>query len=186
MFRQFLARPVEVGAVAASSRMLAESLTTLAGVAEASCVVELGPGTGAVTGVILEQLPETASFMALEINPDFVRILNHRFPDILVIQDSAVHLAKYLEKYETGFCDSIVSGLPFASFDDELQSQIIEAALRALKPGVMFTTFSYLQSQLLPQARSLIRALHERFSEVDRSPVIWRNVPPVYVYRAKK
>ena len=47
--RQFVSRNMETGAVATSSRGLAELITDYASVDKASVVIELGPGTGVFT-----------------------------------------------------------------------------------------------------------------------------------------
>lgn len=43
----------------------------------AETVLELGPGTGIVTEIILENLAQDARFMALEINPAFASEQDH-------------------------------------------------------------------------------------------------------------
>jgi phospholipid N-methyltransferase len=67
-----------------------------------------------------------------------------------------------------------------------LQRDILKAAHDSLSDDGVFVTFAYLQGFALPPAwrfRSLLRGL---FSEVKQSDVVWRNVPPAFVYRCRK
>jgi phospholipid N-methyltransferase len=79
--------------------------------------------------------------------------------------------------------DYIVSGLPWANISPETQDRIMEAVVASLADGGIFTTFAYLHARWLPKARQFRRALEDRFAHVETSPVIWRNLPPAFVYR---
>jgi phosphatidylethanolamine/phosphatidyl-N-methylethanolamine N-methyltransferase len=80
----------------------------------------------------------------------------------------------------------MISGLPWAAFPLALQEEVLDAVVAALRPGGRFTTFAYLQGTLLPAGRRFRRRLDEHFCEVRRSPVVWRNFPPAFVYRCRK
>ena len=80
----------------------------------------------------------------------------------------------------------IVSGLPFASFESELQDQVLAAVKGALVDGGVFATFAYWQGLLVPQGRRFRRILGDEFSEVTTTKTVWTNVPPAFVYRAVK
>src|SRR5262245_25740001 len=67
-FRAFLREPLQVGAFWPSSRALAEQIVAGCDLASRETVVELGPGTGAFTSLILERLKRKSRFFALEIN----------------------------------------------------------------------------------------------------------------------
>jgi phosphatidylethanolamine/phosphatidyl-N-methylethanolamine N-methyltransferase len=82
--------------------------------------------------------------------------------------------------------DCIVSGLPWASFPDDMQTQYLDAMMTVLKPGGQFVTFAYLQGLLLPAGRRFRRKLDHYFSRVDRSRTVWLNLPPAFVYRCRR
>lgn len=185
-FLQFVTEPVSVSSVVPSSKALAEMVTNHGGVRDASFVVEFGPGTGAITQVIWDQLPRDAGFLAMEINPKFVSVLRRYYPQVPVVADSALNTRKYLEERGVASCDTIISGLPFASFDDDLQSRMLEESSKLLRPGGRFVTFSYLLSPYLPKGRRFGKKLREHFAEVEKSEVIWQNIPPAFVYCATK
>ncbi len=182
----FITSPKHVGAVVPSSSYLADRVTEAGGVREASVVVEWGPGTGAITGAILERLPDDATFFGIEISPDFCRAMGERFPNVTVYQDSAAETRKYLEERGFHSCDSVVSGLPWASFEDALQDELLEALVDVLRPGGKFVTYTYFMSPWLPAGRKFRRKLQDRFQRFDVLPLEWRNVPPAYVYVATK
>jgi phospholipid N-methyltransferase len=82
--------------------------------------------------------------------------------------------------------DAIVCGLPWSIFSPALQTELLEATLSVLRPGGQFTTFAYLQGLMLPTGRRFRDRLHECFSSVERSPTVWRNFPPAFVYRCRR
>lgn len=184
--KEYFASPKHVGAPAPSSRALAETVTDAARVAEASVVLEFGPGTGSFTEVIARKLPRGATFIAIEISEEFVRAVRKRCPGVHVVRDSAQNARAHLTALGLTSCDTIISGLPFAVFEDALQDALLDAAVEVLKPGGLFVTFTYFYSPFLPQGRKLRRKLGARFSRVDRTPIVWRNFLPAFAYRAQK
>lgn len=184
--RQFLIRPGVTGAVAPSSRALAELIVATAGVPEASVVVELGPGTGVFTEEIQRRLAPGAIFFAIEINPEFVRATKERCPAAMVHEGSAVDLRKFLLEHGQECCDAIVCGLPWASFEESLQDALLDAIVTTLNPGGRFATFAYLQGLALPAGQRFRRKLKQVFSSVTTTKTVWTNLPPAFVYRGVK
>ena len=82
-------------------------------------------------------------------------------------------------------CDAIVSGLPWASFPEELQDDILDAVLDVLKPGGTFATFAYLRGDKTELGQQFRRKLNDRFSDIELSRTVWKNIPPAFVYRAR-
>jgi phospholipid N-methyltransferase len=183
--REFMRSPAQTGALAASTPRLTDLITTLAGVREASAVVELGSGTGVCTEAILARLPHHSRFLALEINPFFVEATRRRCPGAVVIHDDAAHVRRHLESLGITSCDAIISGLPWASFTPEKQDRLLDAAVEVLGPGGRFVTFAYLQGLLLPAAQRFRSRLRRHFRRVEISRTVWLNLPPAFVYRAE-
>jgi len=183
---EFVRKPMSVGAVAPSSRRLAELITDAAEVGRASTVVEFGPGTGVFTEVILRKIQPRTTFFAIEANESFAAATRKRFPGVEVFHDSAASVRALLESRGHASCDCIVSGLPFASFTAALQDEILAAIVDVLVPGGRFATFAHLAGIVSPRARRFRRRLLEQFSDVAVTHTIWRNLPPAYVYRAVK
>jgi len=185
-FKQFLTSPAKTGSVTPSSKALADAVVRMAAVSEARTVVEFGPGSGAITGSIVESLAADATFFAMEINADFVTIMRERFPDVTVHNDSATNTRQYLEQAGAASCDSIVSGLPWTFFKDELQDELLDTILDVLRPGGVFSTYMYVHSPVAPAGRRFVNKLKARFSHVEDSPVVWKNFPPAIVHGARK
>ena len=183
---QFLAKPFTTGAICASSPELAKMITEDIGIEKAKCVVELGPGTGAVTSFIAEAVPTKSTFFAVELNHNMYIALKRRFPKLKVYQDCASNLPMLLDKEGFKHADTIISGLPWASFSDELQEEILNAIVAALPKGGTFATFAYIQGTLLPSGRNFKRRLRKHFSKVEKSKVVWMNIPPAFVSRCWK
>ena len=182
----YLDDPRAVGSIIPSSRGLANAITDAAGVREAKTVVEFGPGTGVFTTVIQQKLNDEAVLVAIEIREDFAEVVRRRCPGAHVFHDSATNVQRCLEAVGRQKCDCIVSGLPFALFDDELQDKLLEAAYGALEPGGVFATFTYIFAQHLPKGEKFHRGLRERFVSVERTRTVWANVFPAFAYRARK
>jgi phosphatidylethanolamine/phosphatidyl-N-methylethanolamine N-methyltransferase len=179
----FLRRPACVGALAPSSQALARAMVRCCAPETSQTVVELGPGTGAFTGLILKQIGKNTKFFAVELDPVFARGLRARFPDLTVYNDTAERLDKYLVMNGEKKADLIVSGLPWASLPLTVQQRIFEAVLKSLVPGGVFATFGYVHARWFPNAQRFRRRLEQHFSRVDESPVVWRNFPPAFIYR---
>ena len=186
ILREYMRNPRRTGAVAASSGALARTICSEIGIASAKSIVEYGPGTGIFTREILARRRPDALFCAFEVNPKLAERFRGQFPDVTLFEDSAANAPDLLPKIDMGPADCIVCGLPWAAFDDDLQDALLDATMSILRPGGKFATFAYLQGLLLKAGRHFRRKLHDRFALVRRSPVVWRNLPPAFVYRCTK
>jgi len=184
--KEYVSAPGVVGAFVPSGPRLANLVTDAAGVSNARVIVEFGPGTGAFTEVIVKKMPKDAQCLAIELQEDFAKIVKERCPTVAVFQESAANVSACLAKMGLDKCDCIVSGLPFAIFEDGLQSSILDAAFNALKPGGVFVTFTYFLAHLMPKGRAFRRKLVQHFTKVERTRVEWLNVFPAFAYRAIK
>jgi phosphatidylethanolamine/phosphatidyl-N-methylethanolamine N-methyltransferase len=182
----FLRRPVRIGAVAPSSCWLAEAVLGGCDLQHADTVVELGPGTGAFTELILRRIGRSTTFFALELAPEHVRNLRRRFPELVVYNDSAEAIAYYLALHGKTKADCIISGLPWANMLPKLQDRIANAVFGCLAADGVFTAFAYVHASGLPTARHFRHRLRQRFAQVEISPIIWRNLPPAFVYRCRQ
>lgn len=182
----FLRDPFTTGAVAPSSRWLAARMVREAQLAGAQTVVELGPGTGAITRAIVRELEREALLVAVEFNPVFAAALARRFPRSRVLNASAERLPELLAEQGRSSADCILSSLPFAAFPRAQQERLLDAVARSLAPGGRFVTYAYIPAAWLVTGRSLRRLLASRFSRIQTTPVVWRNLPPAFVYRCEK
>jgi phospholipid N-methyltransferase len=182
----YLRAPFKTGSVAPSSRWLAARMVKDTGLAGAHTVVELGPGTGAITRAIVPELGADTLFVAVEYNPGFAESLKRRFPRATVVNDTAERLPELLAEQGRAEADCILSSLPFAAFPHGLQCRLLDAAHRSLGPGGLFVTYAYVPAAWLTTGRQLRSLLTRRFERVHTTPIVWRNLPPAFVYRCQK
>ena len=118
--RSWAARPLEVAAIAPSSRRLAVAMTTEIGPLSVN-VLELGPGTGAFTRALLRNGVYEDNLILVERNPAFAMLLRERFPSATLIEGDAQHLALPAVKS----VGAAISGLPLVS----MPAQTVRAIL---------------------------------------------------------
>jgi len=174
------------GAVAPSSAFLAQAMVQDLGLDSSDAVLEYGPGTGVFTGFILRALKPGGKFAAIELNPKFAAMFKSRYPDVLLFQDTVANVRTICDRAGIRAVDCIVSGLPWAVFPEELQLRCLEEMMRVLKPGGRFVTFAYVHGLALARARKFASLLPQYFTTVSKSPVVWLNVPPAFVYRCRR
>jgi phosphatidylethanolamine/phosphatidyl-N-methylethanolamine N-methyltransferase len=183
---EFLRDPNTVGAILPSSNSLARRVLSGIDFSDVRVIVEFGSGTGVFTREILNRVKQGTVFLAFETNPGFSALLRSEFHDLDVVERSAVELASVLQKKKISGVDVIISGLPFASFDAELQENIIRPSADALIEGGTFRTFAYIQGPLLANGRNFRRIVDRYFDSVTTTSVVWMNLPPAFVYVCRK
>jgi phospholipid N-methyltransferase len=174
-FKGFLRNPKEVGSVIPSSRFLIRRVLRSGEVANANVIVELGPGTGVLTRELLEAMPADATLVAIEINPDFVRLLRREFrdPRLVIYEGSSSQIEKALEQAGLTHADLVVSGIPFSTMGAGEGRRTLEAAKRVLGPGGRFVAYQF---------RSRVRELAEPYFGPAQTIRELRNLPPMRVY----
>lgn len=180
--RESIRAPASTGAVAPSSRFVAEKVMQLADLQQADLVVELGPGTGVFTEQIQCQLRPKAVFFALELNKIFVEAARKRCPSVRIYHDTADALPSYLQRHNWPKCDCIISSLPLTIFESAEQDRLLETISASLKPGGKFISIVYVGAKTRVRGRYFINNLPLHFRQVERSKTIWRNLPPTEVY----
>jgi phospholipid N-methyltransferase len=174
----FLKRPQQVGSVIPSSRYLERRVLERAGVERARTVVELGPGTGGTTRAILRALPHEGRLLCVELNPDFVRVLEtNPDPRLLVHEGGAQDLAEILASYDLPAPETVISGIPFSTISTALGLSIVETVRGVLAPGGCFVAY---------QVRGRVGELGREVFGPARIRLELRNLPPMRVYRWEK
>ncbi|MEU9889886.1 methyltransferase domain-containing protein [Sphaerisporangium sp. NPDC051017] len=185
-FGQFVRSPGKTGAVAPSSLRLARVVASPVPERGEPVIVELGPGTGVFTGEIQRRLGGRGRHLAVEINPVLAARLSERHPGATVVAADACDLPRLLERHGLTRADVVVSGLPWAAFPARLQDRLLEAITAVLGHDGAFTTFAYTHARTLPPALRFRRRLTEAFEEVVPSRTVWGNLPPAFVYHARR
>lgn len=177
-FRGFLRSPEQVGSIIPSSRFLERRLIDMADLAEARCVVELGPGTGGTTRAILEAMRPDARLLTIELDPQFSAILGEiGDPRLFPHTGSATDLQQILTQHGLPGPDVVVSGIPFSTMPREVGTAIIEAIRDSLAPGGRFLAYQF---------RGHVRRLGEPILGQPEVALEILNVPPMRFYRWSK
>ena len=180
---EFIQKPLATGSLIPSSSYLAKTMIQQAGLKSADTVLEYGPGTGVFTPYILEQLGPHSKFAAIEINPRLAAVFRAAHPGVRLFEDSVENVRTICDSMQIEAVDCVISGLPWAFFSESMQIRILEEMIGVLRPGGKFVTFGYVQSLALPGARHFAGLLPTFFRTVSKSSIVWRNVPPAFVYR---
>ena len=182
----FRKSPRTVGAIAPSSQQLARRMLDGLELTPRTRLVELGPGTGAITGEIDRRLPESASCLAIDIDPVFSARVGVRWPRIVSVCDRAERLAEIAGSRDLLPVDHIVSGLPFASLPAASASAIVAAIVASLRAGGTFTTFQYVHAYGFPSASAVRQTLTREMGSLPTSSMVLGNLPPALVLRWRK
>ena len=181
--KQLFKNPGKTGAIVPSSRHLAVRMLELSAPGPEAVIVEYGPGTGVFTREIISALTPSQKFFCVEINEGFAEIIRRDHPGFAVYTGCASGIGAYCAKEGVDRVDRVISGLPWAVFPEDLQRKILGGMMDVMPKGGVFVTFAYLQGLILPSGRKFKRNLKRHFSTVERSGVVWENVPPAIVYR---
>ena len=190
------------GAVLPSGRFLAAALAHFVDQPASGPrrILEVGPGTGAVTGRIISGMGPADRLDLVELNESFVRRLEGRFqsePKFQAVCDRARVLHCPIEELprSQGY-EVIVSGLPLNNFSVADVERILAALADLLAPGGTLSFFEYIAVR---PARAIVSGRAERARlrgigrvlrgmldghEVRRDAV-WLNVPPAWVHHMR-
>ena len=211
-FREYVRNFHSTGAILPSGRFLAAARARFVGqgstggkgpvpTSRARKILEVGPGTGAVTGRIIAGMCQSDSLDLVELNETFVQQLRRRFQDepaFQAVADRARVLHCPVEELpHDRTYDVIVSGLPLNNFSAAVVEQILAALVGLLTPGGTLSFFEYIAVR---RARALVSGRAERArlrgvaqalrAVLDpheiRREAVWLNVPPAWVHHVQR
>src|SRR5688500_15246356 len=83
--RSWIEKPLAMGAVTPSSRILARTMAGFVQPEIPGPVIELGPGTGPVTEALVSRGVDPSRLVLVEFNPAFCQLLRDRYPTATVL-----------------------------------------------------------------------------------------------------
>jgi phosphatidylethanolamine/phosphatidyl-N-methylethanolamine N-methyltransferase len=175
--RSWIEKPLHMGAVMPSGRILARTMAQYVDIDSQGPVVELGPGTGAITSALIEHGIDQKRLVLVEYNPGFCALLRDRYPHAKVVQGDAYTLRESLRNVLSAPASAVVSGLPLVTKPMLTRLKLIRDAFVALAPGAPFVQFTYSVAPPIPKSLPGV--------STEASERIWMNLPParVWVYR---
>lgn len=178
--REWLANPQRTGAVAPSSRVLASAMARWLPRDPDSYVLELGPGTGAVTGALLKRGLREDRLVAIDNNPKMVKLLRKRFPRAHIIAGDAWHLDELLRGLPQSIpqVGAVISSLPLLNFPKDQADALARKIRDVLEPRGRWVQYSY-------------QIVKDRSRGADEfrmvaSKIVWWNLPPARVHVFQK
>jgi len=175
MLQEMLSAPRRMACVAPSSRFLAAAMARWVTPTPATYVVELGPGTGAVTEALFDRGLEVARLVAIEKSPVMAELLRQRFPAAQIILGDACHLTRLLRRVvaEPIAVGAVVSSLPLRQFTPRDTERLARQIHEILPAGGRWIQYSYHLGKERPKGSSRFQVRH--------SEVVWLNLPPARV-----
>ena len=174
-FKQILKAPRQMGSLVPSSRFLAREMVRLAveNAPADALFVELGPGTGVITEVLVREKSSSQEIIAIERNPDFAKKLQARFPTVRVIESSASEIETLLADHRSRPL-LILSSIPWLVLPDPVRKSCLIALERVVSANPA--------SRILQYTYSPVQPIHfERLLGV-RASFVFMNVPPAWIW----
>lgn len=173
--QEVLLYPQQIGAVLPSSKHLASVMANWLPADPEAFVLELGPGTGAVTQAMLARGLREDRLIAIEMSARLAGLLRERFPRAQIITGNACHLDKLLRRHvrDVESVAAVISSLPLRVFTAEAAKGLAARIRTVLQPGGNWIQYSY----------HLGVRRHEATARFDllATHVVWRNLPPARV-----
>lgn len=182
--KRWLRRPLAMGAVVPSGRLLAEAMAraTLAAMeGRPGYVVELGAGTGQVTKALLAAGIPPQRLVLIERDPELAVFLRQHFSGPQIIEGDAARLPRLLAGHGVAEVAVVMSSLPLLSLPAEVVNGIVNGVFEALPRGAALVQFTYGPKPPVP--RGLRESLRLEGVSGRR---IWRNVPPAVVWTFRR
>jgi phosphatidylethanolamine/phosphatidyl-N-methylethanolamine N-methyltransferase len=197
---QFVRNYQTTGAVIPSGRALGAALCRHVGNGAPQRILEAGPGTGAVTGCLIERMRAEDELWLVELNPTFAAHLRDAFrqrPSFRAAADRCHLIEGSIQALgQERYFDLIVSGLPLNNFSPGSVRAILEAYATLLKPAGVLSFFQYM---LIRDAKMLVSFGVERTRLKNVGEAIdallgerefarewvWPNVPPAWVHHLR-
>ncbi|ABE37627.1 class I SAM-dependent methyltransferase [Rhodopseudomonas pseudopalustris] len=175
--RSWIEKPLHMGAVMPSGKLLARTMAQYVDIDSTGPVIELGPGTGAITSALVEHGVEQKRLVLVEYNPSFCALLRERYPQATVVQGDAYRLRDSLWDVLPEPATAVVSGLPLVTKPMLTRMKLIRDSFNLLEPGAPFVQFTYSVAPPIPKSLPGV--------STEASERIWMNIPParVWVYR---
>jgi phosphatidylethanolamine/phosphatidyl-N-methylethanolamine N-methyltransferase len=200
-FREYVRSFRTTGAILPSGRWLAAALARYVGSdGPGQQILEVGPGTGAVTRRIAAAMRPDDRLDLVELNDTFVAKLRAGLaeePCLCRVADRTRVLHAPIEDLPGEACyDVVISGLPLNNFTPEEVEHILARLVGLLRPGGTLSFFEYIAIRFAravvsrraerARLRGIARALGTVLDGHEiRRDWVWPNVPPAWVHHVR-
>jgi phosphatidylethanolamine/phosphatidyl-N-methylethanolamine N-methyltransferase len=179
--RRWLANPFKIGAIVPSAPALARRMARETVYKDGEVVVELGPGTGAVTRALLNAGVAEEHLVLVERDQHMCDFLKTRFPRATLIQGDARQLGQILPACWRGKVSTVVSSLPLVGLPGHVRDDIVNAAFAVMSEGGHFVQYTYGLFSPIPRKSLGLVGKKVAFAGINLPPAsVWRyNRPQV-------
>lgn len=143
-------------------------------------IVELGPGTGVITREIISKMHPSCKLIVFELHLPFYKELKKELllnEQVILVNETAESLEKYLQELQLGKADVIISSLPLANFDNKLLNILLKMIQNNLKTNGKFIQFQY-SLKTKKMFRSYFPIVDTKFTSM--------NIPPAFIFTCTK
>ncbi len=184
--KEFILHPVSTSSIVPSSKSLSSAIASNIDIKRADNIVEFGCGTGVITGEIIKRIGKKSKLFSFDTNAAFIEIIRKKYTQVQAINDSAENAKRYIEKHSVNKVDAVVSSLPWAAFDYDIQKKLLNIINEILSSKGEFITYAYLHTKIMSSHKRFIKMIEEIFKTIIFSPVIWLNLPPAFIIKCVK
>ncbi|WP_298508008.1 rRNA adenine N-6-methyltransferase family protein [uncultured Kordia sp.] len=178
-FREAIRDIKTSGTIVPSSRFLTRRMVKNIDFDNVKVIVEFGPGNGIITKEILKRIQPQTKLIAFEINERFFQSLEKiKHSQLIIEKVSAEDIAEVLQKHGFNKADCVVSSLPFTNIPTEISDRILKNAYDAMIDNGLFVQFQY--------SLTYYKKLKKVFNDKVKLSFELFNIPPAFVYNAKK
>ncbi|MES2663151.1 MAG: rRNA adenine N-6-methyltransferase family protein [Pseudomonadota bacterium] len=202
-FIRWLSNPREIASIVPSSKKLASALvkhttapipshptllnylnsdaSQLIFYPETDIVIELGPGTGAVTQALLKNNTPIAHLFIIEKDPTMALHMQKKFPHLLIYTADACELKQLLSQQNIKKVKRVISSLPLLAMPNKIRRMILYQLVCVLEEGGAFFQYTY-------GAQCPIPLEELTFFGLTATPIekVWFNIPPARIWRIQK
>ena len=173
--REWFVNPLRTGSVAPSSPQLGAAMARWLPRNPESHVLELGPGTGAVTDALLKYGLREDRLLAIEKNPALATLLRRRFAQARIITGDAWDLDTLLAELPKPVASvgAVISSLPLLNFPKEQADALARKIRAVLELRGRWVQYSY---QIVKD-----RSRGGGDFKLLASKIVWFNLPPARV-----
>lgn len=172
--RAWMRAPLVTAAMLPSGKALARAMAAAVDPAVPGTIVELGPGTGAVTAALVERGVAPERLVLIEFLPEFCELLRRRYPAARVISGDAFDAPTIVGNLKVDQLSAVISCLPLYSKKPEERERLLQDMLQLGPKDMPFVQATNFSRSPIP------------FDPADiagaPSPRIWFNLLPALVW----
>lgn len=170
-FKEFLNQPQHIGAVCPSSKYVAYAVRKMLPAQQTGLVVEIGPGTGAITRELIKYSHKISQLLVVERSKQMAEKLLCSFPHVPLTYGDAFDLPHLLPENQKIM--AVVSSMPIVTLEQQSRIDLLKQFRSVIMQGGLYINVSY-------SFFSNKEAENCGFDRVKHK-YVFRNIPPAHI-----